>query len=114
MLFGMEGNAGNVKAMAAMHHCVILKKGPVDIISNGKRTVTNRVHNQGMTKGGTGDVLAGLVAALACKNDAFTAAWAGAVITGNAGNMLKRKYGYNFCASEVADMLAESFAALKK
>jgi NAD(P)H-hydrate epimerase len=114
MLFGMEGNARNVKMMAAKHHCIILKKGPVDIISDGKRTVTNRIHNQGMTKGGTGDVLAGLVAALACKNDAFTAAWAGAVITGNAGNMLKRKYGYNFCASELADMLSESFVALKK
>ncbi|NYZ74534.1 NAD(P)H-hydrate dehydratase [Candidatus Micrarchaeota archaeon] len=112
MLFGMEGSARNVKAMAAKHRCIILKKGPVDIISNGKRTVTNRVHNQGMTKGGTGDVLAGLVAALACKNDSFTAAVAGAIITGNAGNMLKRKYGYNFCASELADVLAESAAKL--
>ena len=114
MLFGVEGSLQNVKAMAEKHRCVILKKGPVDIISDGKRTVTNRIHNQGMTKGGTGDVLAGLVAALACKNDAFTAAWAGAVITGNAGNMLKRKYGYNFCASELADMLAESAIALGK
>ncbi|MDD5171969.1 MAG: NAD(P)H-hydrate dehydratase [Candidatus ainarchaeum sp.] len=114
MLFRIEGNARNVKMMAAKHRCIILKKGPIDIISDGKRTVTNRIHNQGMTKGGTGDVLAGLVAALACKNDAFTAAWAGAVITGNAGNMLKSKYGYNFCASELADMLTESFVALKK
>jgi len=120
MLFGMDGSTGNVKAMAKKHHCVILKKGPVDIISDGRpgagcgRLETNSIHNQGMTKGGTGDVLAGLVAALACKNDAFTAAWAGAVITGNAGNMLKRKYGYNFCASELADMLAESAIALGK
>lgn len=114
MLFGIGGTVRNVRAMAKKNRCVILKKGPVDIISNGKMTVTNKIHNQGMTKGGTGDVLAGLVAALACKNDAFTAAWAGAVITGNAGNMLKRKYGYNFCASELADTLAESAIALGK
>lgn len=108
LLFGIEGNAANVKRMAAKHRCVILKKGPVDIISDGRRIVRNRVHNQGMTKGGTGDVLAGLVAALACKNDNFTAALAGARINGNAGDMLKKKYGYNFCASDLADSLAES------
>jgi len=107
LLFGMKGNEANVKKMAAKHRCVILKKGPVDIISDGKRTVTNEIHNPGMTKGGTGDVLAGLVAALACKNDSFTAAVAGARINGHAGNMLKKKYGYNFCASDLANALAE-------
>jgi len=116
MLFGLEGSGKNVLAMAKKHGCVILKKGRVDIIADGRgngRLETNRIHNQGMTKGGTGDVLAGLVAALACKNDAFTAAAAGAVINGNAGNMLKKKYGYNYCASDLADALAESYKMLK-
>lgn len=111
LLFGIEGSAANVKKMAAKHRCVILKKGPVDIIADGRtgngKLATNAVHNQGMTKGGTGDVLAGLVAALACKNDSFVAAIAGARINGLAGNMLKKKYGYNFCASDLADALAE-------
>ena len=117
MLFGMEGTARNVKDMATKHNCVILKKGQIDIIADGRtpgktKLETNRVHNQGMTKGGTGDVLAGLVAALACKNDAFTAAVAGARINGYAGNMLMRRFGYNFCASDLADSLAESYARL--
>jgi NAD(P)H-hydrate epimerase len=119
MLFGVEGSERNVSEMAKKHGCVILKKGPVDIIADGRpgdgcgRIVTNRIHNQGMTKGGTGDVLAGLVAALACKNDAFTAAVAGARINGNAGNLLKKRLGYNYCASDLADALAESYAILK-
>jgi NAD(P)H-hydrate epimerase len=108
MLFGMHGTRNNVRAMAARCGCIILKKGPQDIISDGKRVVVNRIHNQGMTKGGTGDVLSGLVAALACKNDRFTAAVAGARINGYAGNLLKRSYGYNFSASDLADKLAES------
>ncbi|MDD5340411.1 MAG: NAD(P)H-hydrate dehydratase [Candidatus ainarchaeum sp.] len=108
MLFGMHGTRANVRAMAAKHRCIILKKGPEDIISDGRRTVINKIHNQGMTKGGTGDVLSGLVAALACKNGSFTAAIAGARINGHAGNMLKKSYGYNFSASDLANRLAES------
>ena len=108
MLFGMHGTSTNVRSMAAKSGCIILKKGPQDIISDGKRVVVNRLHNQGMTKGGTGDVLSGLVAALACKNDPFSAAVAGARINGYAGNLLKKTYGYNFSASDLAGKLAES------
>jgi NAD(P)H-hydrate epimerase len=109
MLFGIEGTEKNVKAMAKRTGCVILKKGRVDIISDGNKTVKNTIHNQGMTKGGSGDVLAGLVAALACKNDKFTAACAGALINGHAGNMLIERYGYNYCASDLAEALAEAY-----
>ncbi|MFH0737191.1 MAG: NAD(P)H-hydrate dehydratase [Candidatus Micrarchaeota archaeon] len=122
MLFGIGGSERNVLAMAKRHGCVILKKGPVDIIADGRtakeggagngKLETNMMHNQGMTKGGTGDVLAGLVAALACKNDAFIAAVAGARINGHAGDMLKKRYGYNYCASDLAEALAQSYADL--
>lgn len=116
MLFGVEGSERNVLAMAKKCRCVILKKGPIDTIADGRTQIpkleTNKTHNQGMTKGGTGDVLAGLVAALACRNDAFTAAVAGARINGNAGNLLKKRFGYNYCASDLAEALAESAAAL--
>jgi len=114
MFFGMEGIPSNVKEMAKKNECVILKKGPVDIISDGKRVETNTIHNQGMTHGGTGDVLAGLVAALYCKNDAFTAAFAGARINGIAGNMAMKRYGFNFCASDVADNLSEAYRIFEK
>lgn len=120
-LFGCEGSERNVLEMAKRHRCVILKKGPVDIIADGRpetgdgkpnagcgRLETNRTHNQGMTKGGTGDVLAGLVAALACKNDLFVSAVAGARINGHAGNMLRKRFGYNYCAGDLADALSES------
>jgi len=114
MLFGKDGSKENVKAMAKKHKCTILKKGPADVISDGKEVIVNDVHNQGMTKGGTGDVLAGLVAALCCKNGMFEAAVAGALITGNAGNMLAKKYGYNYCASDLADALSESIMKLRE
>jgi NAD(P)H-hydrate repair Nnr-like enzyme with NAD(P)H-hydrate dehydratase domain len=56
-----------------------------------------------MTKGGTGDVLAGLVAALACKNELYLAATAGSYFNKKAGEALFEKVGYNFNASDLAD-----------
>lgn len=116
MLFGKPGTRGNVMAMALKHRCIILKKGPVDIIADGRRRKArlraNEIHNPGMTKGGTGDVLSGLVAALACRNDPFVAAAAAARISGHAGNALKKSYGYNFSASDLAGELARSCARL--
>ncbi len=106
MLFGIEGTKENVQKMAKSNNFIILKKGPVDSISNGKKTLENKIHNQGMTKGGTGDVLSGLVAALACKNDNFASAYQGARICGRAGNLCKKEFGYNFSASDLADKLA--------
>lgn len=56
-----------------------------------------------MTKGGTGDVLAGLVASIYCKNDAFLSASAGSYINKKAGERLFEKVGYYFNASDLAD-----------
>lgn len=58
-----------------------------------------------MTKGGTGDVLAGLIAALYCKNDAFLAAAAGSYINKKAGDSLFKKVGYYFNASDLVDKI---------
>lgn len=114
-LFSMEGTKRNVKAMAKKHECVIVKKDPVeDIISNGTKLETNKTHNQGMTKGGTGDVLAGLISAFACKSDTFVAAVAGTYLNGYSGNMLTKKFGYNYCASDLADVLAPTLKTLRK
>ena len=64
---------------------VILAKGRVDIISDGGRVRFNRTGSPAMTVGGTGDVLAGLVAGLFCRLDAFDAACLGAYVNGCAG-----------------------------
>ncbi|MFH1785601.1 MAG: NAD(P)H-hydrate dehydratase [Candidatus Micrarchaeota archaeon] len=107
-LFECKGTKKNVQKMADSYGVVIIKKDPAgDIVSDGKRTMVNKVHNQGMTKGGTGDVLAGLIAALFCKNPALNSAFVGACMNGQAGKRLKKKFGFNFCASDLADELAK-------
>ncbi|MBI2074908.1 MAG: NAD(P)H-hydrate dehydratase [Candidatus Levybacteria bacterium] len=84
-------------------HCIVLLKGQADIICSPVECVQVKGGNPGMTKGGTGDVLAGLVAALACKNNPFLAAKAGSYINKKAGDSLYEKVGPYFNASDLAD-----------
>ncbi|MBI3034601.1 NAD(P)H-hydrate dehydratase [Candidatus Woesearchaeota archaeon] len=86
---------------------VILLKGRTDAIFSGEKLALNRTGNPGMTKGGTGDVLAGLCAGLAAQgNPLFESACAAAYINGYAGDLLYREYGYGFTATDLADKIA--------
>ncbi len=103
-LFGIKAYPENELEMAKKYNCVILLKGEKDIAcppAGGCIGVSGG--NAGMTKGGTGDVLAGLVAALYCKNDAFLSACAGSYINKKAGESLYERVGPYFNASDLAD-----------
>lgn len=82
-----------VLAAAKNLRTTILLKGPVDVISDGKRLEENRTHNPEMTVGGTGDTLAGILATfLAQSQKPFESACAAAWVNGMAGDLcLKRK-----------------------
>lgn len=103
MLFGQKESPESVGRMAEKYQVIILAKGEEDIVCSPKECVVVAGGNAGMTKGGTGDVLAGLVAALACKNDPFLAAQAASYINKKAGESLARKVGIYFNASDLAN-----------
>ena len=93
----------NVKKYSSKER-IILLKGPIDYISDGKIVKENKTGNEGMTHGGTGDILAGLVAGLiAQKMDLFKAAVVGAYINGKAGDICLKKKGYSFLASDLVE-----------
>jgi len=85
---------------------VILLKGHVDVISDGKRVKLNFTGNPGMTVGGTGDVLSGIVAAFMAQGaDPFEAAVAGVFINGAAGDFVQRERGYHMVASDLLNWI---------
>ena len=85
---------------------VLLVKAHVDIISDGYRTKMNFTGNPGMTVGGTGDVLSGIVGAfLAWGAEPFEAAAAGAFINGAAGDFVKAEKGYHMVASDLLEWI---------
>lgn len=86
---------------------VLLLKGSTDIIISRNKIAYNRTGNQGMTKAGTGDVLAGLcVGFLAKTQDLFKSAVAASYLNGTLGDLLlKKKKGYSFIASDILEDL---------
>jgi NAD(P)H-hydrate epimerase len=101
-LFNLEPTLENAQSMAKKYRITILLKGERDMVCNSQNSVTISGGNAGMTKGGTGDVLAGLVAALYCKNEAFLSATSASFINKKAGESLAQKMGIYFNASDLA------------
>jgi hydroxyethylthiazole kinase-like uncharacterized protein yjeF len=95
----------DVTEVAKKYHCIVLLKGDRDVASDGNEMRVIEGGNPGMTKGGTGDVLAGLIAALACKNDPFLATIAGSYINKKAGDELYKKVGPYFNATDLANQI---------
>jgi NAD(P)H-hydrate epimerase len=96
----------DVQKTATQLGAVILLKGAIDVISDGKRTKANFTGNPSMTVGGTGDVLSGIVGAfLAQKIDPFESAVAGAFVNGAAGDFVCEEKGYHMVATDLIEWI---------
>ena len=85
---------------------VVLVKGHVDYICDPERVKLNFTHNPGMTVGGTGDVLSGIVAGLMAQHvDPFEAAVAGAFVNGAAGDFAASELGFHMVATDLIDWI---------
>jgi len=101
-----EGRIGFVKQTAQDLDAIILLKSHVDIIADGSRVKLNFTGNPGMTVGGTGDVLSGIVGAFLARGIApFEAAVAGAFINGAAGDFVMAEKGYHMVASDLLSLI---------
>ena len=101
-----EERAEKVQKRARKLGATILLKGPVDTISDGKQTKVNFTGNPGMTVGGTGDVLSGVVGGLlAMGADPFRAAVAGAFINGAAGDFVAAEKGYHMIPTDLLEFI---------
>lgn len=106
-----EARAESVRGSAKDSGTTILLKGPVDIVSDGVRVKFNYTGNPGMTVGGTGDVLCGLVAGFVSKRMLpFDAARLGAFVNGYAGDLAFKEKSYGLTAMDVAENLGRVLA----
>ena len=63
----------SVRECAKENNCVIVGKGATTLVSDGERVYYNLSGNDGMATGGSGDVLAGMIATfIVNENDFFT------------------------------------------
>jgi len=102
----LEERAEMVQKTAQDLDAVLLVKAHTDIISDGYRTKMNFTGNPGMTVGGTGDVLSGVVGAFLAQGiEPFEAAVAGAFINGAAGDFVKAEKGCHMVASDLLEWI---------
>jgi len=102
----LEKKVQDIQRMARKLDATILLKGPVDIVSNGVAVKFNFTGNPGMTVGGTGDVLSGIVGGLlAMGTDSFSAAVAGAFINGAAGDFVAVEKGNHMIPTDILEWI---------
>lgn len=101
-----EARVAHIQKNAKKLNATILVKGKTDIIANAEKAKLNFTGNSGMTVGGTGDVLCGIVAGLmALHADPFEAATAGAYINGAAGDFVAADIGYHMVATDIIEYI---------
>jgi len=102
----LDERVEEVKKTAEKLSATVLLKGPVDIISNGKLVKLNFTGNPGMTVGGTGDVLSGIVGAFIAQGaDPFEAAVAGAFINGACGDFVSKEKGFHMVPTDLLEWI---------
>lgn len=109
---GIDGErVAAARELAERFGVVVVLKGAGTVVCDGDRYFVNRTGNPGMATGGTGDILAGLLAArLASGMDPFPAAVQSVHVHGMAGDLAAAAVGEN--AMVATDLVANLAAAL--
>jgi len=117
MLFNLKSQISNlktksqilslVKQKAEEYRCIIVLKLAQTIVCSPDKCVVIEEGNAGLTKGGMGDVLAGLTVGLAAKNEPFLAACAASFILKKAADQLYKKVGFAYNADDLAQKIPE-------
>lgn len=96
----------HAKQAALKYHSPVLLKGHVDIVTDGTVTITNNSGTSYMTKGGFGDTLTGIIAALLARGVGFLEALhVGAYINGKAGELASEEKGEGIAASDIFEKI---------
>lgn len=97
--------AETVRKTAKQYKCVILMKSITDFVSNGEAIIPIEGGNQGLTKGGTGDILAGLVSGLVTHSDSISACVCASFVLKKTADELLISRGYWYNNSDILDTI---------
>ena len=105
-----EGRISAAKAFAEEYGCTLLLKGHRSLAAYSDGEVAIATHgNAGMAKGGSGDVLAGILGAMLGQFDHKRAVDTALHLHSLAGDIAREKYGeYAMLASDIIDALPEA------
>lgn len=101
---------------AEKYDITVVLKGAGTLVADSRNTAANHTGNAGMSKGGSGDVLSGIIgAAVAQGYSPYDAACAGVYMHGLAGDAAAQKYGQEaMLPRDIANCLPNAFRLLKE
>jgi NAD(P)H-hydrate epimerase len=102
-----ESTVAAVKKAAQEHGCVILLKAGYDIVSDGNATHVIEGGNAGLTKGGTGDILAGLAASFYARHNALDSAVLSSFLLKKTADRLFLRKGFWYNNSDILGALPD-------
>jgi len=107
----LKGGFASPVRFAGEHNICVLLKNAVSMITDGKETFLNVNGNSGQAKGGSGDVLSGVIAGLCASGiSALDAAKIGAYLTGLSAEIVAKEKGeYSMLPSDVVATLGRAF-----
>ncbi|MBR0141501.1 MAG: NAD(P)H-hydrate dehydratase [Ruminococcus sp.] len=100
---------------AEKFNITVVLKGAGTLVANSRETAANHTGNAGMSRGGSGDVLAGIIGAIAAQGySCFDASCAGVYIHGLAGDEAEKKLGQEaMLPRDIINNLSDAFKILK-
>lgn len=114
--FPGEDRGSEALAFAATHRCILVLKGHRTLTAAPDgRLLRNTTGNDGMAKGGSGDVLAGLMTSLLAQGmEPVQAAAAAVWIHGKAGDLAAEHFGHRgMTPSDLIELLPEVWKRLE-
>ncbi|MDO8428171.1 MAG: NAD(P)H-hydrate dehydratase [Candidatus Diapherotrites archaeon] len=112
-LFKLNPTSKNAIFCAKKFQCTIVLKQSIETITNGSKTFLDQQGNAGLTTGGTGDILAGLITAFASKNELLLSCCSACFLLGKTADHLAQKKGLNYTAVQVMEQLPETLKSIK-
>ena len=118
MLFGEEmetdidKRAEQIWRMAKKYELTILTKDEISLVSDGVRTVKILGGNEGLVKGTTGDLIAGILVGFMAKDDPLFSACAASYLTKKAAERLAETRGLMFNTDDVVDKVPEIYGEI--
>ena len=101
---------------AEKYGITVVLKGAGTLIADANHTAANLTGNPGMSRGGSGDILAGMIGSIAAQGySPFDAACAGVYMHGLAGNAAAEKFGQEaMLPRDIVGSISDAFRILKE
>lgn len=108
----LEQKAEIAREMANKNNCIILLKAITDIVTDGEKINYIEGGNQGLTKGGTGDILAGLTVSFFAKSSAVESCIMSSYLLKSAADSLFKQKAYWYNVDNLVDSIPDQLAKL--